>query len=128
MTNPPAAFERPFPLVHFVHLEGGVPRTITTTELRLDLKRVLDEVRYGQSRYLVARHGQPTAAIISVEDFRLLQALGLCRPPGSLPETFAAGLLRGGGVAPEELEALIQEACAALDRTACGAARTPGTH
>jgi hypothetical protein len=37
-------------------------KTISTTELRAEIKRVLNEVGYGQSQYLVEKFGEPTAA------------------------------------------------------------------
>ena len=50
-------------------------KSISASELRAQIKRVINEVSYGQAEYLVEKFGEPTAAIISVKDFRLLQEL-----------------------------------------------------
>ena len=41
-------------------------KTISTTELRAQIKRVLNEVGYGQAQYVVEKSGKPTAAIINL--------------------------------------------------------------
>ena len=64
-------------------------KTISTTKLRAEIKRVLNEVGYGQSQYLVEKFGEPTAAIINLEDFRLLQAVKQRQAARSLRETLA---------------------------------------
>ncbi|MBN1656966.1 MAG: type II toxin-antitoxin system Phd/YefM family antitoxin [Anaerolineae bacterium] len=85
-------------------------KTISTTELRAEIKRVLNEVGYGQSQYLVEKFGEPTAAIINLEDFRLLQAVKERQAAGSLRETLVGIRQRGEEIAPEELDELIEEA------------------
>jgi prevent-host-death family protein len=85
-------------------------KTISTTELRAEIKRVLSEVGYGQSQYLVEKFGEPTAAIINLEDFRLLQAIKQRQATGSLRETLAGIRRRGEALSPEELDQLIEEA------------------
>jgi prevent-host-death family protein len=82
-------------------------KTISTTELRAEIKRVLNEVGYGQSQYLVEKFGEPTAAIINLEDFRLLQAVKERQAAGSLRETLAGIRQRGEDLAPGELDKLI---------------------
>ena len=42
--------------------------------LRANLADVLLQVRFRQDRMLVVKHGQPLAAIVSVEDLNLLRA------------------------------------------------------
>jgi prevent-host-death family protein len=49
-------------------------KTITATQLRDQVGRVLDEVRYTQTDYIVNKLGQPFAVVISLEDYELLQA------------------------------------------------------
>ena len=49
-------------------------RKISSSDLRTQVKRVLNEVRYGQAQYIVEKLGELTAAIVSIEDFYLLQA------------------------------------------------------
>jgi prevent-host-death family protein len=48
-------------------------KTISASELRTYIRRVLNEVGYGGDEYLIEKFGEPIAALISVEDFRLLQ-------------------------------------------------------
>jgi prevent-host-death family protein len=50
-------------------------KTISASELRPRLKQVLNEVGYNQIEYIIERFGEPIAAIISIEDFHLLQAI-----------------------------------------------------
>jgi len=50
-------------------------KIISVSDLRVQIKRVLNEVGYGQSEYLIEKFGEPTAAIISIEDFNLLQTI-----------------------------------------------------
>ena len=85
-------------------------KTLTTTDLRAQIKRVLNEVGYGQAQYLVEKFGEPTAAIINLEDFRLLQATKAEREASFLRETITSLRARAQPLAPEELEALIEEA------------------
>jgi prevent-host-death family protein len=85
-------------------------RTISTTDLRTEIKRVLNEVGYGQAQYVVEKFGEPTAAIINLEDFRLLQALKQQQAASTLRETLADIRARKRQLEPGELEALIEEA------------------
>ena len=50
-------------------------KTISVSDLRAHIKRVLNEVGYGKSEYLIEKFNEPTAAIINIEDFRLLQKI-----------------------------------------------------
>jgi prevent-host-death family protein len=85
-------------------------KTISSSELRAQIKRVLNEVGYGQVLYIVEKFGEPTAAIISMEDFRLLQAARQQQATVSLREIIAG--IRAGGqqLDSDELNALIEEA------------------
>jgi prevent-host-death family protein len=58
-------------------------KTISVSNLRAHIKRVLNEVGYGQSEYLVEKSNKPTAAIINLEDFRLLQEIKRQKQSGS---------------------------------------------
>jgi len=91
-------------------------RTISTTDLRSEIKRVLNEVGYGQAQYVVEKFGEPTAAIINLEDFRLLQALKQKQAASTLQETLAYIRARDRQLDPEELETLIEEARADFHR------------
>jgi prevent-host-death family protein len=50
-----------------------VEKTISATELRTQAARVINEVVYGHTAYLVERHGEPEVAIIDMADYQLLQ-------------------------------------------------------
>ncbi len=100
-------------------------RTISTTDLRSEIKRVLNEVGYGQAQYVVEKFGEPTAAIINLEDFRLLQALKQKQAAFSFQETLAGIRARDRQLDPEELEALIEEARADFHRQRSDRADAP---
>lgn len=52
------------------------------TEAKAKLSSVVDDVRRTANRYVIERHGQPAAAIISVEDLKKLEATD---PPSTSP-------------------------------------------
>jgi prevent-host-death family protein len=85
-------------------------KTISTSDLRTQIKRVLNEVGYGQAQYMVEKFGEPTAVIISVEDFRLLQAAKQEQARASLRQTIAEVRARSRQVDSVELGHLIEEA------------------
>ena len=85
-------------------------KTISSSDLRARIKRVLNEVGYGQVLYVVEKFGEPTAAIISMEDFRLLQAARQQQATASLREIIAGIRARSQQLDPDELDALIEEA------------------
>lgn len=85
-------------------------KTISTSDLRAQIKRVLNEVGYGQVQYVVEKFGEPAVAIINLEDFRLLQAAKQQEATTSLRQTLADLRARNQQVDAEELEALIEEA------------------
>lgn len=51
----------------------SMSKKISVSTLRAQIKRILNEVGYGQTEYIVEKFGEPTAAIISMEDYLLLQ-------------------------------------------------------
>ena len=81
-------------------------KTISTSDLRTQIKRVLNEVGYGQTQNAVEKFGQPTAATINLEDFRLLQAAKRQQATGSLRETIASNRARNRQFGFAELDAL----------------------
>jgi prevent-host-death family protein len=87
-----------------------MPKTISSSELRAQIKRILNEVGYGQSQYVVERFGEPTAAIVSIDDLRLLQAAKQQRATTSLRETIAGIRSRAGELEADELDVLVEEA------------------
>jgi prevent-host-death family protein len=85
-------------------------KTISTSELRTQIKRVLNEVGYGQAQYVVEKFGEPTVAIINLQDFRLLLAAKQQTATASLRETLNAIRARNQQLDAGELTALIEEA------------------
>ena len=85
-------------------------KTISSSDLRAQIKRVLNEVGYGRAQYIVEKFGEPTAAIISMEDFHLLQSLRQQQATATLREIIAHIRARNRGLDPDELDALIEEA------------------
>ena len=49
-------------------------KKISASDLRIQIRHVLNEVSYGQVDYVVEKFGEPAAAIISMVDFQILQA------------------------------------------------------
>jgi len=97
-------------------------KTISTTDLRTEIKRVLNEVGYGQAHYVVEKFGEPTAAIINLADFDLLQSVKQQQATASLRETLASIRARGGEIEADELATLIEEARADFYRQHSGPA------
>ena len=87
-----------------------MPRVISSSELRTGIKHILNEVGYGQKQYIIERFGEPTAAVISIEDLRLLQTIKEQQAKTSLRETIADMRVRGNNLNADELDALIEEA------------------
>lgn len=50
-----------------------MPTTISVSELRTRIRHVLNEVIYHRTEYVIEKFGEPAAAIISIEDYHLLQ-------------------------------------------------------
>ena len=91
-------------------------KTISSSDLRAQLKRVLNEVGYGQAQYVVEKFGEPTVAIIDVEDLRILQAAKRRQATSSLRGTLAGIRGRKLQLDADELNALIEEARAEFYR------------
>jgi len=87
-----------------------VLKTITSSDLRNRIRHVLNEVGYGQSQYIVEKFGEPTAAIISMQDFHLLQSAKRDQGTASLQQVIADLRLRNREVDATALDALIEEA------------------
>lgn len=85
-------------------------KTISTSDLRAQIKRVLNEVGYGQVQYVVEKFGEPAVAIINLEDFRLLQVAKQQEATASLRQTLVELRARNQQLDAEELQALIEEA------------------
>ncbi|RMF27455.1 MAG: type II toxin-antitoxin system Phd/YefM family antitoxin [Chloroflexi bacterium] len=98
------------PVLGRLPAEETMLKTISSSELRAQIKRVLNEVGYGRVQYIVERFGEPTAAIIGMEDFRLLQEIRRQQATTSFQEVIADIRARGRGLDPDDLDALIEEA------------------
>ena len=49
--------------------------TVQCGELRQNITDFISRVRYERKRFVVYRHNRPVAALVSVEDFELLEKL-----------------------------------------------------
>jgi len=87
-----------------------MPKAISSSKLRGDLKNILNEVAYGKEQYVVERFGEPSVAIVSVEDLALLQEIKEKRAKTKLREILDAARARAQGIDPEELVDLIEAA------------------
>ena len=85
-------------------------KTISSSDLRSQIRHVLNEVGYGDAQYVVVKFGEPAAAIISVEDFRLLQQIKAEQAAASLQQRLDELRARYEALDVEELDALIEEA------------------
>jgi prevent-host-death family protein len=85
-------------------------RTITTSALREQIRTVLDEVGFGTTQYVIERNGQPVAALIPLDDLRLLESTKRLLAKRSLQDTLAGIRTRGAALTEAELDALIEEA------------------
>ncbi len=91
-------------------------KTISSSELRARIKRVLNEVGYGRAQYIVEKFGEPTAAIISMEDFRFLQSIRQQQATTRFREVIADIRSRNRELDADELNELIEEARAEFYR------------
>ena len=91
-------------------------KTISSSDLRAEIRRVLNEVGYGQAQYVVEKFGEPAVAIVSMEDFRLLQTVREEQATASIQQVLAHIRARSRDVDPAELESLVEEARAEFHR------------
>jgi prevent-host-death family protein len=97
-------------------------KTISSSQLRSDIKRILNEVQYGGAHYVVEKFGQPAAAIVSVEDLEFIQERKQKEAISTLRETIAQIRANSRGMKPAELDKLIEEALAAFHQSQRGRA------
>ena len=91
-------------------------KSISSSDLRSQIRKVLNEVGYGHTRYIVKKFGEPTAAIVSLEDFDFLQSLRQQQATSSLKKIIADIRARSASVDSDELSNLIEEARAEFYR------------
>lgn len=53
----------------------GIAKSLTATQVREKFSEVVSRVRYGHERILLGRHGHEQAAIVPIEDLRLIEKL-----------------------------------------------------
>lgn len=51
------------------------PASLTVVKVREHLAEVLNRAQYADERIRIIKHGKPVAAIVSIEDLRVLEAL-----------------------------------------------------
>jgi prevent-host-death family protein len=85
-------------------------RTISSSELRAQLKRVLNEVAYGRAQYIVEKFDEPVAAVINIGDYRILQSAKQQMASSSFQEMIDDIRSRHQQVDADELGALVEEA------------------
>ncbi len=52
--------------------EMNFPEPVTVSELRADLRRILETAYYFRQRYVIMRNGDAMAVLVGLEDFRQL--------------------------------------------------------
>jgi len=52
--------------------EANIPEPVTVSELRADLRRILETAHYFGRRYVILRNGDAVAVLLGLEDFRQL--------------------------------------------------------
>ncbi|HHJ06616.1 MAG TPA: type II toxin-antitoxin system Phd/YefM family antitoxin [Anaerolineae bacterium] len=85
-------------------------RTISSSNLRSQIKRVLNDVGYGQNAYMVKKFGEPIAAIISIEDYILLQESKKRQVKGSLQKTLRDVRARNESLDLAEINDIVEAA------------------
>jgi prevent-host-death family protein len=87
-------------------------RNIGATDLRQSLTDVLQAVRERRATYVIETFGRPQAAIISLEEYRLLQRFRQEREAFFewLEDTAARNAERNVGLSDEEVLAIIEQA------------------
>ncbi len=95
-------------------------KTTSSSQLRSNIKRILNEVEYGGVQYVVEKFGQPAAAIVSIKDLELIQERRQKEAISTLRETIAEIRANSRGMRPAQVDKLIEEALAAFHATQRG--------
>ncbi len=85
-------------------------KTISASDLRAQLKEVLNQIAYGDVDFVVEKFGEPTVAIINVKDFGLLQEARRQHTTAALREIIQQVRSRHTDLDEIELDALIEDA------------------
>lgn len=93
-------------------------KRISSSDLRTQIRRVLNEVSYGRDEYVVEKFGEPAAVIINMEDYRLLESARSAQSAIRLEALLQDLRERSNGIGQDELVHLIEEARADYVTTA----------
>lgn len=85
-------------------------KTISASDLRTNIKEVLNQVAYGHVDYMVEKFGEPTVAMISVADYVMLQEARRQQTTSALQEIIEQVRARHLHLDEAGLSALIDEA------------------
>lgn len=85
-------------------------KTISASDLRTNIKDVLNQVAYGHVDYVVEKFGEPAVAMISIEDYGILEEARRKQTTAALRDVIAAVRARHLQLDGTELSALIDEA------------------
>ncbi len=85
-------------------------KTISASDLRTNIKDVLNQIAYGHVDYLVEKFGEPTVAMISIADYGILQEVRQQQTTSALREMIEQVRARRLQMDEAELSTLIDEA------------------
>jgi len=85
-------------------------KRIPSSDLRSQIRQVLNAVSYGRDQYIVEKFGEPAAAIINMDDFQLLESARSTQSTHRLEVLLQDIRERGAGIDESELIHLIEEA------------------
>ena len=85
-------------------------KRISSSDLRTQIRQVLNEVSYGQDQYIVEKFGEPAAVIINMDDFQLLESARSVQSANRLEFLLQDMRDRSNGIDENELVRMIEEA------------------
>ncbi len=85
-------------------------KRISSSDLRSQIRQVLNAVSYGRDEYIVEKFGEPAAVIINMDDFQLLESARTAQAATRLEFLLQEMRERSAGIDETELVQLIEEA------------------
>ena len=85
-------------------------KRISSSDLRTQIRQVLNAVSYGQDQYVVEKFGEPAAVIINMDDFQLLESVRSSQSANRLEVLLQDMRERSDGIDESELVRMIEEA------------------
>ena len=85
-------------------------KRISSSDLRTQIRQVLNAVSYGQDQYVVEKFGEPAAVIINMDDFQLLESARSSQSANRLEVLLQDMRERSDGIDESELVRMIEEA------------------